>query len=173
MLQAFYFCLLCQMLISSYHLVHKNSICWIFILFLVLYTSCTLPNICTNANNILFHYRSECCTARFCYLQRFIPQLLQRLLFKLCGFLPNILKECGMGDMNVKIVFWVFSLAASTQMKMYQEWQHFSLCLPHCASVPWRNDCHHNSTVPLVPKPCVHMLTWIFSLKLISISSVS
>lgn len=123
-----------------------------FYLFLVLQTSCILPNICTNANNILFHYRSQCWTARFCYMQRFVPQLLQRLLFQHCGSLPNNLKGCGMGDMNVKIVFQVFSLAASTHMKICQELQHLSLCLPHCASVPQCND----SAVDFVCHVCTH-----------------
>lgn len=35
--------------------------------------------------------------------------------FQHLGSLPNFLKECRMGDVNVKIVFKFFSLAAATQ----------------------------------------------------------
>lgn len=47
-----------------------------------------------------------------------VPELVLRLLLKYFVCLPNSLKECGMGDMNVKTVSifsQIFSLAASTQ----------------------------------------------------------
>lgn len=54
-----------------------------------------------------------------------------------------------MGHMNVKIIFQVFSLPASTQLKICQDLEHLGLCFHTVLQF----HSHYNNAVPLVPEP--------------------